>query len=52
MTTIKDKEDRMMNRWGIKSATLTFGSTSYDMASGVAGKSETKDAIDVTALTD
>lgn len=42
----------MMNRWGIKSATLTFGSTSYDMASGVAGKSETKDAIDVTALTD
>lgn len=41
-----------MNRWGIKSATLTFNGTSYDMASGVAGKSETKDAIEVTALTD
>lgn len=41
-----------MNRWGIKSATLTFGSTTYDMASGIAGKSETRDALEVTALSD
>lgn len=41
-----------MNRWGIKSATLTFGGGTYEMASGVAGKSETKEAIEVTALTD
>ena len=41
-----------MNRWGIKSATLTFGGTVYDMASGIAGKSETRDALEVTALSD
>lgn len=41
-----------MNRWGIKSATLTFGGTAYDMASGIAGKSETRDALEVTALSD
>ena len=41
-----------MNRYGVKTATLTFGSTSYEMASGPAGKSETKEAIEVTALTD
>ena len=39
-------------RWGIKSATLSFNSTSYEMASGPAGKSETKEALDVTGLTD
>lgn len=39
-------------RWGIKSATLTFGGTTYDMAAGPVGKSETKDAIEVTALSD
>lgn len=39
-----------MNRYGIKSAVFTFGGTAYDMASGNAGKSETKDAIDVTSL--
>lgn len=41
-----------MNRWGVKSAILEYGGTSYDMASGPAGKSETKDAIDVTALSE
>lgn len=39
-------------RWGVKSASLTFGGASYEMASGPAGKSETKDAIEVTALSD
>lgn len=41
-----------MNRWGVKSATLQYGGTTYDMASGPAGKSETRDAIDVTALSE
>lgn len=40
------------NRWGVKSATLTFNSVTYDMASGPAGKSETKEALEVTALSD
>ena len=40
------------NRWGVKSATLTFNSVTYDMASGPVGKSETKEALDVTALSD
>lgn len=41
-----------MSRYAIKSATLTFNSTTYDMASGPAGKSETREAVDVTALSD
>lgn len=41
-----------LNRWGVKSAVFTFGGTEYDMASGPAGKSVTKDAIDVTALSE
>lgn len=41
-----------MNRWGVKSATLEYGGTTYDMAQGPAGKSETRDAIDVTALSE
>ena len=41
-----------MNRYGVKSATLKFGNTTFDMASGPAAKSETKEAIDVTALSD
>ena len=41
-----------MNRWGVKSAILEYGGTTYDMASGPAGKSETRDAIDVTALSE
>lgn len=39
-------------RWGVKSATLTFNSASYEMANGPAGQSETKEAIEVTGLTD
>lgn len=41
-----------LNRWGVKSATLTFGGTTYEMAVGKAGKSETREAIDVTSLAD
>lgn len=41
-----------LNRWGVKSAVFTYGSNTYDMASGPAGKSETKEAIDVTALSE
>ena len=41
-----------MNRWGVTSATLEYGGTKYDMASGPAGKSQTRDAIDVTALSE
>lgn len=39
-------------RWGVKSATLTFNGATYEMASGPAMKSETKEAIEVTGLTD
>lgn len=39
-------------RYAVKTATLTFNSVTYDMASGPAMKSETKDAVDVTALSD
>lgn len=39
-------------RFGVKSATLTFNSSSYDIASMPVMKGETKDAIEVTALSD
>lgn len=39
-------------RYGVKSATLTFGSTAYDVSSMPVMKGETKDAIEVTALSD
>lgn len=39
-------------RYAVKSATLTFNSVTHDMASGPAMKSETKDAVEVTALSD
>ena len=42
----------MANRYAVKSATLTFGSTTYDMASGPAMKAETKEAVEITALSD
>lgn len=42
----------MANRYHIKSATLTFGTTVFDMASGPAAKSQTREAVDVTALSD
>lgn len=40
------------SRYAVKSATLTFGETTYEMANGPAGKSETREAVEVTALTD
>ena len=42
----------MGTRYHVKSATLTFGSATYEMASGPAAKSQTKEAVDVTALSD
>lgn len=42
----------MGTRFHIKSATLTFGTNSFEMASGPAAKSQTKEAVDVTALAD
>lgn len=42
----------MGNRYHIKSATMTFGSTVFEMATGPAAKSQTKEAVDVTALSD
>ena len=41
-----------LNRWGVKSATLTFGEKTCEMETGPAGKSETREAVDVTALSD
>lgn len=41
-----------MNRYHVKSSKLTFGETEYEMATGPAAKGETKEAVDVTALTD
>lgn len=42
----------MGNRYHVKSATMTFGSTVYEMASGPTAKGQTKEALDVTALAD
>lgn len=41
-----------LNRWGVKSATLSFGNATYEMAAGPAGQSETREPIDVTSLDD
>ena len=41
-----------LERWGVKSAALTFNGATYEMASGPAGQSETREPIDVTSLTD
>ena len=41
-----------LDRWGVKSATLTFGDATYEMADGPAGQSETREPIEVTSLTD
>lgn len=40
------------SRYAVKSATLTFGSTTYDMDTGPVMKGETKDAVEITALSD
>lgn len=42
----------MGTRYHVKSAMLTFGTTAYEMASGPAAKSQTKEAVEVTALAD
>ena len=39
-------------RYGVKTATLTFGSNTYDVASMPTDEGFTRDAIDVTALAD
>jgi hypothetical protein len=39
-------------RYAIKSAVLTFGGKTYEMASAPVMKGETKEAVDVTALSD
>lgn len=41
-----------MDRWGVKSATLKFGEATYEMAAGPSGKSETREALEVTSLND
>lgn len=41
-----------IDRWGVKSATLTFGSSTYEMAAGPSGQSETREPIEVTSLSD
>lgn len=42
----------MAQRYAVKSAVLTFGGTTYDMATGPAMKAETKEAVETTALSD
>lgn len=42
----------MANRHAVKSAILTFGGATYDMASGPVMKAETKEAVETTALSD
>ncbi|MCF0120639.1 MAG: hypothetical protein HUJ65_03280, partial [Oscillospiraceae bacterium] len=39
-------------RYGVKTATLTFGTKSFDMKAAPTAKSETKEAIEVTSLSD
>ena len=42
----------MGNRHAVKSAVLTFGTASFDMETGYVMKPETKEAVEVTALSD
>lgn len=42
----------MGTRYHVKSATLTFGGTAYEMASGPAAKGQTREAVEVTSLAD
>lgn len=42
----------MGTRYHVKTATCTFGSNTFEMASGPAAKGQTKEAVDVTALSD
>lgn len=41
-----------VSRYAVKSATLTYGGTTFDMASGPAAAGESCEAVDVTALSD
>lgn len=42
----------MGTRYHVKSATLTFGTDAYEMATGPAAKGQTREATEVTALAD
>lgn len=42
----------MANRYAVKTATLTFGSATFDMETGPVMKAETREAVEVTALSD
>lgn len=42
----------MGSRYAVKSATLTFGTASYEMAASPVIAGETKEAVEVTALSD
>ena len=39
-------------RWGVKSATLTYNNATYELVAAPAGQSETREPIDVTSLGD
>ena len=39
-------------RYAVKTAVLTFGAVTFDMAGGPAMKAETKESVEVTALSD
>lgn len=42
----------MGTRYHVKSAVLTFGSATFEMASGPAAKGQTREPVEVTALSD
>lgn len=42
----------MGKRYHVKSATCTFGSKTFEMASGPAAKGQTREAVEVTSLSD
>lgn len=42
----------MGTRYHVKTATMTFGSTPYEMATGPAAKGQTREATEVTSLGD
>jgi hypothetical protein len=42
----------MGTRYHVKSAKLTFGETAYEMESGPAAKGQTREAVEVTSLSD
>lgn len=41
-----------VSRYAVKSATLTYGGSSFDIASAPVGEGETCDAVEVTSLAD